>query len=214
MLVYALRIFDFFNVWPCSLAILCDSNDTWRPKEKVFTNQGSRVIFEFTAVKLLDYKEQWAALEASMNPFATVVMAHLKAQETKSKAEERRVWKYELMRALYDKQYNESRIVNLFKFIDWFIVLPEKLENSFWNDLKTLEEEKKMTFVTSVERIGYKRGQKETLEKSKKQTEEMVLKMIERQISLDIISDVTGLSISKLERLANEKIQKIQSQQK
>jgi DNA-binding Xre family transcriptional regulator len=42
----------------------------------------------------------------------------------------------------------------------------------------------------------------------------MVLKMIERQISLDIISDVTGLSISKLERLANEKIQKIQSQQK
>jgi hypothetical protein len=30
MLVYALRIFDFFHVWPCSLAILCDSNDTWR----------------------------------------------------------------------------------------------------------------------------------------------------------------------------------------
>jgi hypothetical protein len=206
MLVYALRIFDFFNVWPCSLAILCDSSDTWRPKEKVFTNQGSRVIFEFTAVKLLDYKEQWAALEASMNPFATVVMAHLKAQETKSKAEERRVWKYELMRALYDKQYNESQIVNLFKFIDWFIVLPEKLENSFWNDLKTLEEEKKMTFVTSVERIGYKRGQKETLEKSKKQTEEMVLKLLEDQVSLDIIARATGLSI--------EKIQKIQSQQK
>jgi hypothetical protein len=144
-----------------------------------------------------------AVLEGSMNPFATVVMAHLKAQETKSKAEERRVWKYELMRALYDKQYNESQIVNLFKFIDWFIILPEKLENSFWNDLKTLEEEKKMTFVTSVERIGYKRGQKETLEKSKKQTEEMVLKLLEDQVSLDIIVRATGL--------ANEKIQ---SQQK
>jgi predicted transposase YdaD len=141
-----------------------------------------------------------------MNPFATVVMAHLKAQETKSKAAERRVWKYELMRALYDKQYNESQIVNLFKFIDWFIVLPEKLENSFWNDLKTLEEEKKMTFVTSVERIGYKRGQKETLEKSKKQTEEMVLKMLAEPLPLETIAKFTNLSI--------EKIQKIQSNQK
>jgi hypothetical protein len=134
-----------------------------------------------------------------MNPFATVVMAHLKAQETKSKAAERRVWKYELMRALYDKGYTESQIVNLFKFVDWIIVLPVKLEEIFWNDLKTLEEERNMPFVTSVERIGYKRGQKEA-------TEEMVLKLLEDQVSLDIIARATGLSI--------EKIQKIQSKQK
>jgi predicted transposase YdaD len=63
-----------------------------------------------------------------------------------------------------------------------------------------------MTFVTSVERIGYKHGQKETLEKSKKQTEEMVMKLLEDQVSLDIIARATGLSI--------EKIQKIQSKQK
>jgi hypothetical protein len=33
-------------------------------------------------VKLLDYREEWAKLEGSDNPAATVVMAHLKAQET------------------------------------------------------------------------------------------------------------------------------------
>jgi predicted transposase YdaD len=63
-----------------------------------------------------------------------------------------------------------------------------------------------MTFVTSVERIGYKRGQKETLEKSKKQTEEMVLKMLAEPLPLETIAKFTNLSI--------EKIQKIQSQQK
>jgi hypothetical protein len=103
------------------------------------------------------------------------------------------------MRALYDKGYTESQIVNLFKFVDWIIVLPVKLEEIFWNDLKTLEEERNMPFVTSVERIGYKRGQKEA-------TEEMVLKLLEDQVSLDIIARATGLSI--------EKIQKIQSKQK
>jgi hypothetical protein len=206
-LIYAIRIFDLFQQLPCSLAILCDSNVTWRPKEKILATQGSRLIFEFTAVKLLDYQAQWADLEASMNPFATVVMAHLKAQQTKSKAEERKTWKIELMRGLYEKGYNRGQIVELFKFVDWLIVLPAKLEESFWNDLKTLEEERKMPFVTSVERIGYQRGQKETIE-------EVILKMLEEQVPLETIAKVADLSISELERFIKKQTEKTQSQQK
>jgi hypothetical protein len=203
MLIYAIRIFDLFQQLPCSLAILCDSNATWRPKEKILATQGSRLIFEFTAVKLLDYQAQWADLEASMNPFATVVMAHLKAQQTKSKAEERKTWKIELMRGLYQKGYNRGQIVELFKFVDWLIVLPAKLEESFWIDLKILEEETKMPFITSVEKIGYKRGQKEAIE-------EIVLKMLKDGVPLETIAKFTDLSISELERFANEQAQKTQ----
>jgi DNA-binding NarL/FixJ family response regulator len=65
--------------------------------------------------------------------------------------------------------------------------------------LKILEEERKMPFITSVERIGYKRGQKEA-------TEEMVLKLLEDGVSLDIIARATNLSV--------KQIAKIQSQQK
>ena len=49
------------------------------------------------AIKLLDYGRQWESLESNPNPFAVVVMAHLKAQEMKNKAQERKNWKFQLV---------------------------------------------------------------------------------------------------------------------
>ena len=48
---------------------------------------GCRVGIEFPAVKLLDYAPHWQALEADANPFATVVLAHLKAQQKRRDAD-------------------------------------------------------------------------------------------------------------------------------
>ena len=83
MFIYALRIFDLFRQPALSLAILCDANPKWRPKQYSFALPQTSLNFEFGTVKLLDYKERWAELESSGNPFAWVVMAHLKMQETK-----------------------------------------------------------------------------------------------------------------------------------
>jgi hypothetical protein len=220
MLVYAMRIYQFFHQPACSLAILCDSNVKWRPKEHILDTPGSKLTFEFTAIKLLDYQEQWVALENSTNPFATVVMAHLKAQETKSKAQERKNWKFQLVRGLYEKGYNRGQVLDLFRFIDWIIVLPESLSNSFWNDLKIYEEEKKMTYVTSIEKIGQKIGQKIGEEIGQKVGEEIgfnraqkeiALKMLEEQVPVESIARLTELSISEVERLAEEQVPKQQS---
>jgi hypothetical protein len=202
MLIYAMRIFDRFNQLPVSLAILCDSNSTWRPKDHLLTSPGSSLEFNFTTIKLLDYREQWEGLKSNPNPFAVVVMAHLKAQETKNKAQERKNWKFQLVRGLYDRSYNRSQILDLFRFIDFVIVLPEGLSDSFWNDLKTYEEERKMTYVTSVEKIGFKRGEQEGRETAQK---EIALKMIGEQVPLETIARLTELSI--------EQIQELQSQQ-
>jgi len=38
------------------------------------------------------------------------------------------------------------------------IQLPEELENEFWYEIKQYEEERRMPYVTSVERIGVKKG--------------------------------------------------------
>jgi hypothetical protein len=200
MLIYALRIFDRFHQLPSSLAILCDSNSTWRPKDHLLTAPGSSLEFSFTTIKLLDYGEQWAALESNPNPFAVVVMAQLKAQEMKNKAQERKNWKFQLVRGLYDRSYNRSQILDLFRFIDFIIVLPEGLSNSFWNDLKTYEEERKMTYVTSVEKIGIKKGRQE-------ERQEIALKMLVEKLPLETIARLTELSISEVERLAIEQIQ-------
>jgi hypothetical protein len=198
MLVYAMRIFDRFNQLPVSLAILCDSNSTWRPKDHLLTSPGSSLEFNFTAIKLLDYREQWAALESNANPFAMVVMAHLKAQETKNKAQERRNWKFQLVRGLYDRSYNRSQILDLFRFIDFVIVLPEGLSDSFWNDLKTYEEERKMTYVTSVEKIGFKRGEQEGEHKAQIK---IALKMLAKGMSPEDIASLTELTIEQIQEL-------------
>jgi Domain of unknown function (DUF4351) len=43
------------------------------------------------------------------------------------------------------------------------MILPERLDNEFWEDFKQFEKERKMTYITTGERIGYKRGKSETI---------------------------------------------------
>jgi flagellar biosynthesis/type III secretory pathway protein FliH len=41
------------------------------------------------------------------------------------------------------------------------MALPEELEDAFWTEVAGLEEEKGMRYITSIERIGHKRGLEE-----------------------------------------------------
>ncbi len=41
--------------------------------------------------------------------------------------------------------------------------LPEEMEEGFWQEVVQYEEEKKMAYVTTGERIGYRRGKREGL---------------------------------------------------
>ncbi|MBF0614776.1 MAG: DUF4351 domain-containing protein, partial [Magnetococcales bacterium] len=52
-------------------------------------------------------------------------------------------------------------IIDLFRFIDWVLNLPTRLDELFWNNLSNFEENKAMPYITSVERIGHKRGVEE-----------------------------------------------------
>jgi hypothetical protein len=119
MFIYAVRIFEYFHQPPVSLAILCDAKSDWRPHQYGFRTLGSSLQFNFTAVKLLDYQTQWRQLEASQNVFAIVVMAHLKTQETKRNAGDRKAWKFTLVKRLYERGYSRLDVLNLFKFVDW-----------------------------------------------------------------------------------------------
>lgn len=156
---YSFRIFDYFGQPATSLVILCDSDPKWRPQSYGFVMPGTTLNFEFSAVKLLDYRDRWSELETSQNPFAWVVMAHLKMQETRRDKPSRKVWKLRLIQGLYESGYNETDVLNLFGFIDWILGLPKPLEFEFWRELQAYEEERKVPYITSVERIGYDRGE-------------------------------------------------------
>jgi hypothetical protein len=158
MYVYNYRLFDRYRRRVASLAVLGDEQAGWRPGRFGYELWGCRVDLTFPAVKLLDYRERWPALEASDNPFATVVMAHLKAQETRHDVDERKAWKWSLMRRLYERGYERQDVINLFRFMDWVLRLPEEVEEAFWQKVRQYEEASKMPYITSVERIGMKKG--------------------------------------------------------
>ena len=206
---YALRILDYFGQPATSVVILGDADPKWRLQQYGYALPGTSLSFEFTTVKLLDYRDQWAKLTASRNPFAWVVMAHLKMQETKRDQPSRKVWKLRLIRGLHESGYNHTDVVNLFNFIDWILSLPPPLEVEFWQELKTYEEDCKVPYITSVERIGYARGKKEGRTEGRQEAQEE-----ERQtIALNMLKDNLPLEqISRLTRLTTEQVQQLQAQ--
>jgi hypothetical protein len=89
------------------------------------------------------------------------ILAHLTLQETKRDKPTRKIWKLHLTQQLHESGYNQQDVINIFHFLDWLLKLPKPLEREFWQELRTYEEERKMPYITSIERIGREIGRKE-----------------------------------------------------
>ncbi len=158
MFVYYIRLFDKYDRPVVSLAVLADENPKWRPSRYQSTLCGCAVRFEFPSVKLLDFRDRWSELEQSQNRIAVVVMAHLKAKETTRDPASRLRWKIQLVRYLFERGWTRQDILELFRLIDWLMVLPDDLERVFAADLVTIEKEKQMPYITSFERRAIEQG--------------------------------------------------------
>ncbi len=177
MLVYNCRLRDYYQVPIVSLAVLADERLSWRPDRVHEGLWGCEMTFTYPIAKLADYRERWDELEAATNPFALVVMAHLKTQETRHQQMERKRWKVLLIRMLYRKGYSKDNVVGLLRFLDWVMQLPKELDKVCWDEVKASEEGKQMPYVMSIERIsredglkqGWQQGLEQGLERGKQQ---------------------------------------------
>jgi predicted DNA-binding ribbon-helix-helix protein len=154
MYVYNYRVFDRYNRPVASLAVLADDDPAWRPTDFRSSLFGCEAGLRFPAVKLLDLAADEALLEASVNPFAQVVLAHLKAQQTHGDPGGRHAWKLRLVRGLYERGFSPKDVRELFRLIDWLMELPPALNTMFWQDVDKIQEERRMPFVMSIERVG------------------------------------------------------------
>lgn len=118
-------------------------------------------------VKLIDYRDRQDALAASDNPFAAVILAFLAGEATRTNPEKRFASKISLMRRLYQKQFSRETIINLFQFIDWTLQLPPRLARQFRENLETLEGEKNMPYITSIERMAREEGIEQGIEQGR-----------------------------------------------
>jgi hypothetical protein len=109
---------------------------------------------KFLSVKLLDYAARWPALEASSNPFAIVVLAQLKALETRKVPAERHAWKLRLAKGLYERGMTAEDVRQLCRFIDWMMDLPKPLEQLFRQEMQQYQEERRMPYMISPVRLA------------------------------------------------------------
>ena len=124
-------------------------------------------------------------------------MAHLKTQQTRSSPAERKTWKFSLIRRLYDLGLKEQDIRNLYRFIDWVMILPKALENQLWSEFKQFEQERTMRYVTTGERIGYERGIQEG-------ELTLILRLLKKrygELSPELHQRIQSLSLNQLEAL-------------
>ena len=162
MYVYNYRAFDLYRKPVLSLAILGDERINWRPHSFSYGFAGSEVTIKFATIKLLDYQSQWSELESTLNPFAMIVMAHLKTKATTGNPAQREVWKWFLIRGLYDRGLTKERVIKLFQIIDRMMTLPNPLQQSLDSKIQQFEEQRTMPLLSNMELRGMERGAVQT----------------------------------------------------
>ncbi|NER06158.1 MAG: hypothetical protein F6K17_27990, partial [Okeania sp. SIO3C4] len=192
-----------------SLAILGDENPSWRPNSYEYGLGKSHMRLDFAIVKLLDY--QWEELESNNNPFAMIVMAHLKTKSTTSNFTEREQWKWQLVRSLYEKGLTKFDIINLFKFIDKMMTLPPELASNFQTKINQYEEEQRVEFLSTMEELAIERGQQIGQEiGAKENCRQNILDLLEKRFNslpetlIKAINEINDLAL--LKRLLVETI--------
>jgi len=158
MFIYFYRIYDRFERQVVSLAVLGDERATWRPARYTMGLWGCSMRFTYPIVKLRDYQARREELEASQNPFATVVLAHLAAQDTRRNVVRRQQAKLALTRRLYERGYSRARVLSLFRFIDWVLQLPSEQERAFWQEIRAYEEERQSRISLALNVWGWSKA--------------------------------------------------------
>jgi hypothetical protein len=168
MYVYNHRIFDRYDREVISLAILADDDPEWRPSQYEYGRWGFHTRMTFPIVKLLDYASDDQAPELNPNPFALVVLAHLKTLETRRSPADRHAWKLRLVKGLFQRGMDAEDVRQLLRFIDWIMDLPPDLEQRFQQELTAYQQETRMPFVDIFDRIAMERYLLQGLEVSLK----------------------------------------------
>ena len=201
MYTYNYRAFDLYHKFVVGLAILGDTSPTWRPNSYDKAMLDCELSLKFPIAKILDYESRWDELESNTNPFAIIVMAHLKTKATTGNLSEREQWKWILIRGLYERGLTKEQVVKLFKIIDTMMTLPKQLQIGLVAKIKRFEEEKKMPLISPTEQLASERGELRGEQRGKQQ---LIIRQLNRrigEIESSLINAVLTLTVEQLELL-------------
>lgn len=212
MFVYNYRIRDRFGVRCATFAVLTDDDAAWRPTHYEDSLLGTVLRMDFATAKLLELEQEWAALEASANPFAVVVMAHAKHRATRRDPQARLAWKLDLTKSLYRRGYDRSQVIALYRFLDWVMTLPDALARAYVDAIDEFEKEQKMTYLSYAERLAQEKGFEQGIEQGVEQgiragRIQSIVRQLQRlfgPLAEDDLSTVEALSSAQIDRLSED----------
>lgn len=163
MFRYCYRIFDRHHHFVAGFAVLGDEQPAWNPDCFSWEALGSRLTWQFQTAKLLDWEGRWPELVASRNPFATVLMSHLKTKRTRKDPASRLEWKLRLVRHIY-ANHSQAEGQELLRLVDWMMQLPAEQTIIYEEGLEALEAEHRMGYIPTFARKHWDAGLAQGLE--------------------------------------------------
>ena len=97
-------------------------------------------------------------IDCRYNKPPPAVLAYLKARVTQYHPAGWHIWKLRLVRGLYERGFSAKDVRELFRLIDWLMELPPPLELVFDDEVANILEERRMPYVTSIERVAIRRA--------------------------------------------------------
>jgi len=205
MFVYMYRLYDKFKdsgTVIISLAVLTDEDVNYRPDEFKVSRWGYELKMKIPIVKIIDYlydEKKKQELENSDNPLALVVRAQLRSYEAKKLDNTKKFdIKKNFIRECYAAGYKKQVIEALLKFFDWLFVIPDILEQKLADEIEKLEEEFKMPYVTSWERLAERRGEERGIYRQAKASAK---RMWADHFPIETISKYLGIPIEEIKKL-------------
>jgi hypothetical protein len=203
---YNLRATDHYGATVTSLVILGDDSPTWRPAEFHRSRWGGRTGVDFLSRKLLDYASRDEELEQHDNVIALVVLAHLKAIETRGDVPARRHWRLRLVRRIYQRELDHDDRQLLLSIVERLLDLSPDVEAEVRREIIQEQEGTNMPYVTSFERLakeeGRTEGREEGLERGLRTGLLMALMERFRELDADFRALLAAAHLPVLERLS------------
>ncbi|HPQ18994.1 MAG TPA: cytosolic protein, partial [bacterium] len=156
--IYNYRIFNKYKKETISFVILGDKDKNWRPNEYKIEYPEFLLHFKYKLVKLIDFETKKDELLKSKNPFALIILSHLKRLEAGNDVVKQFRIKKELVKNLYNLGFNKNDIRNIIEFIDCLFQLPKELEEEYIEEIRKYEEVKRMPLMLTAEKLGIEKG--------------------------------------------------------
>lgn len=211
MFQYFYRIFDQYQEKIVAIAVHTSPHTSDMKERFEYDYFGTKLLYSYTNYKTEDYTNE--ELERSENIFAKIILASKVLHKTKDEVRQRYLFKRKLMREIIRNQaYSRTTVQATLHFVDYLLYLPDEYTRQLSIEIRPIiRKETKLMELYNKENspptvmnafdIEFEKGIGQGIGKEKKN---IAKKLLSNNIPLEIIIDVTELTLEEVKAIEKE----------